>query len=165
MRRKPLQMNYYKFPPSLGKLLHSLWMMSLWTLNYLCSCEKVFPLYTPCTSYCSTSREFLSSDWAPSKLICGLCGEPIIANTQIVSSVSLCVYLFWAWLNISTGEMGKFFFPVTASVPWILPHLIDFTPVEYFIEVRTDECAFFKKRICQNNRSLHTPTYEIKPVL
>lgn len=36
-------------------------------------------------------------------------------------------------------------FPVTASIPWILPCLVDLTLVEYFIEVSTNECAIFRR--------------------
>lgn len=55
------------------------------------------------------------------------------------------VYLFWAWLNPNTDEIGMVCFPVAAPIPWILPRPTDFTLVECFIEERTDKCAFLKE--------------------
>lgn len=68
--------------------------MSLQALNYLCSCEKVSPLYTLCISYYSMARGVLRGGWVHAEQICGLCRKLIIVNAEIVSAVfRVCVYV------------------------------------------------------------------------
>lgn len=145
MQRKPLQMNHCKFPPFLSKLLCSLQIMSPWIiLNYLCFCERLFPLYTPWKSllfpFQKISFHWLGSLWT---YLCHMMKTDHCKYSEIVSAVAVCIYSELGWTL--TDEIGMVCFPMAAPIPWILPCPTDFTPVECFIEERTDECAFLKE--------------------
>jgi len=74
-----------------------------------------------------------------------------------------CVYLFWAWLNPNRWNRdGLFSHGCTHSMDTSMSNRFYSGWVFYW---RKNWRMCFFKRICQNNRLLHTPIYKIKPVL